>query len=200
MAAFAIFRVALCFPRGSLIVYRELYGCTDTPNTGLRWTAEQVAEEIRRLERGDKVAVGVLDPAAFAEDGGPSIMERMSRAGCGGWVPADNARCGRNGALGGWDQLRERLRGEPDGPPGISFFSNCIHTIRTLPALQHDPHRVEDVDTDGEDHLGDAVRYAVMHRAAVRSEPRPLPKSDRWSNAGKRRPGYSYDSGNQWCA
>jgi hypothetical protein len=188
------------FPRGSLIVYRELYGCVpDQPNTGVRWTAEQVGEEIKRLERGDKVAVGVLDPAAFAQDGGPSIMERMARAGCSGWIPADNARVGRNGALGGWDQLRERLRGEPDGSPGIFFFSNCIHTIRTLPALQHDPGRVEDVDTDGEDHLADAVRYGVMHRSTVRTEPRAAPPSDRWRADGRRRSsGYSYASPGQW--
>ena len=34
----------------------------------------------------------------------------------------------------------------------LYVFSTCTHLIRTLPALQHDPDRPEDVDTDGEDH------------------------------------------------
>jgi len=34
-------------------------------------------------------------------------------------------------------------------------FSTCKDFIRTVPALQHDQARPEDVDTDGEDHAGD---------------------------------------------
>ena len=30
--------------------------------------------------------------------------------------------------------------------------------------LQHDPHNIEDVDTDGEDHAADSARYAAMSR------------------------------------
>jgi hypothetical protein len=36
--------------------------------------------------------------------------------------------------------------------------------IRTLPALIHDEHDPEDVDTDGEDHAPDAWRYGLMTR------------------------------------
>ena len=86
------------------------------------------------------------------------------------WNRADNRRVGRLGALGGWDQLRARLKGE-DGRPLIYFFSTCIHTIRTLPALQHDAGRAEDVDTEGEDHAGDETRYACMARPVVRKLP-----------------------------
>jgi hypothetical protein len=65
--------------------------------------------------------------------------------------------------MGGWDQLRARLNGEDDRPM-IYFFSNCTHTIRTLPALQHDQHRPEDIDTESEDHAADETRYACMAR------------------------------------
>ena len=83
-----------------------------------------------------RIAYGVLDPAAFASDGGPSIAERMARRGV-HFRRADNARVAQRGALGGWDQLRARLIGE-GGRPGIYLFSTCADTIRTLPALQHD--------------------------------------------------------------
>jgi hypothetical protein len=63
-------------PRGALVRYREWYGCASTPNQGLKLTAEQVAEGITSRET-EKLRYGVLDPACFKEDGGPSIAERI---------------------------------------------------------------------------------------------------------------------------
>src|SRR5690349_6501068 len=48
--------------------------------------------------------------------------------------------------------MRRRLQGDGDGRPMLYVFSTCADFIRTVPALQHDPDRPEDVDTDGEDH------------------------------------------------
>jgi hypothetical protein len=108
----------------------------------------------------------VLDPSAFKEDGGPSIAERIYK-GSGNRIifrHADNARVPGRGAMGGWDQVRARFVGDGDGHPMIAFFSTCLDSIRTIPALQHDPKRPEDVQTDGEDHAGDDVRYGCMSR------------------------------------
>jgi hypothetical protein len=77
---------------------------------------------------------------------------------------ADNKRVAQLGALGGWDQMRARLKGDADGRPMIYTFSTCADSIRTIPALQHDPDKPEDLDTDGEDHAGDEWRYACMSR------------------------------------
>ena len=61
----------------------------------------------------------------------------------------------------------------------IFFFDGCVDSIRTLPALQHDPDHMEDVDTEGEDHAPDEIRYACMSRPFVRSSDRmpdiPMP-------------------------
>lgn len=57
----------------------------------------------------------------------------------------------------------------------VYIFSTCTHLIRTLPALQHDPDRPEDVDTDGEDHAPDAFRYGCMARPYVRKVPEVQP-------------------------
>jgi hypothetical protein len=48
--------------------------------------------------------------------------------------------------------------------PAIYWFSTCQHLIRTLPALQHDATKAEDVETESEDHAGDATRYLCMMR------------------------------------
>lgn len=153
-------------PRGAIIRYREWYGSNGQPNVGLKFTAEQVALGILDREQGDNIAFGVMDPAAFAADGGPSIAERMAAVTNGKiWFRrADNKRVSTLGALGGWDQMRRRLQGDGDGRPMLYTFSTCRDFIRTVPALQHDPQRPEDVDTDGEDHAGDEARYACMAR------------------------------------
>ena len=157
------------FPRGALVRYREWYGMkANQPNEGLQLTAEKVAEGI--VERDDegyefKYPHSVIDPSAFAQNGGPSIAERMFQATDKrvAWRAADNKRVAGVGAIGGWDQLRSRLVGE-DGRPMLYFFSTCVQAIRTLPMLQHDESRAEDVDTDGEDHAPDEIRYACMSR------------------------------------
>jgi hypothetical protein len=155
-------------PRGSLVRYREWYGSA-SPNVGLRLTAEQVAAGIKEREQpNEKITYGVIDPAAFAQDGGPSIGERMSVAGL-HFTKADNKRVTERGAMGGWDQMRSRLVGQ-DGRPMIYTFSTCVDSIRTIPALQHDPDKPEDLDTDGEDHAGDEWRYACMARPWIPRE------------------------------
>ena len=163
------------YPRGAIIKYREWYGMKpNTPNVGLKLTAEQVADGILEREaEGEKIDMSVIDPAAFAQDGGPSIAERIAGRGV-FFQRADNARVGPRGAMGGWDLLRARLVGEDDRPM-LFFFSTCTHTIRTLPALQHDEKRPEDVDTDGEDHAGDETRYACSARPWVRAIEKPKP-------------------------
>lgn len=176
-------------PRGALVKYREWYGMKEgQPNVGLKLTAEQVGDGIVKREtigtdeygrpKRERVDHAVIDPSAFKEDGGPSHAERMALRGA-VFARADNTRVGERGAMGGWDMLRSRLKGEVDeddvpvGPPMLFLFDTCVHTIRTLPALQHDEHRPEDLNTDGEDHAADETRYACMARPWVRALPKP---------------------------
>jgi hypothetical protein len=164
---------AVILPRGCLVRYREWYGAKD--GAGLKLPAEAIGEGIVSREKEDKVDYGVLDPSAFRQDGGPSIAERMfvKKA---MFKPADNTRIAQKGAMGGWDQLRSRLIGDNDGHPMLVVFSTCIDTIRTLPVLQHDPDRPEDLDTTAEDHAADEIRYACMSRPWTRPAPTVKPK------------------------
>ncbi len=166
------------FPRGALVNYREWYGWNGKPNEGCKMTAEEIGAGILQRDGNDKIQSGasVLDPAAFSQDGGPSIAERMYE-GAGRKIDfrrADNRRVAKIGAMGGWDQVRARLKGE-DGKPMIYFMDNCVHMIRTLPTLQHDPLRPEDCDSEGEDHAPDSGRYACMSRPWL---PKNMPKKE----------------------
>ena len=66
-------------PRGALVRYREWYGAA-APNVGLKMTAEAVGAGIVERELNDPtLRYGVLDPACFKEDGGPSLAERINK-------------------------------------------------------------------------------------------------------------------------
>lgn len=160
------------YPHGALIVYREYYGMNDEPNKGLKLPADKVAQEIKRKDQKETTegtGWGVADPAMFAVDGGISIAETMRREGV-KWRPADNKR------KSGWEQVRIRLNGDDEGLPLLFMFETCVHLIRTLPALQHDEHDPEDVDSDQEDHGPDALRYGCMARPIVREGTKPSNK------------------------
>ena len=76
-------------------------------------------------------------------------------------------------------QVHYRLSFDDNGYPMMYAFSNCKDFIRTLPALQYDDHKVEDLDTDGEDHIADEVRYFCMSRPI---KPRASKKPDDYIN------------------
>lgn len=149
-------------PRGALLRYREWYGC-DAQGHGLKLSAETLADGIIARSGGEKMIYAVADPSIFRCDGGPSLAERMARRGI-KFQPADNNR------LAGWDQLRARLRGVDDVPL-IYCTEQCIDSIRSIPALLHDPQRPEDLDSGAEDHAADEWRYACMSRPYIKSKP-----------------------------
>jgi hypothetical protein len=150
-------------PRGGLVCYREWYGSTGEPDEGLRMRTEEVAAGIRqRTAKGEKFADLVADPSIFKVDGGESVAETLARNGV-RFRRADNSR------INGWQQLRDRLIGL-DGRPMIYWFSTCVDSIRTIPSMQRDIHKAEDVDTDCEDHCGDQTRYVCMARPWVRKK------------------------------
>ena len=59
-------------------------------------------------------------------------------------------------------QVHHRLAFDERGVPMLYVFSTCRNFIRTVPALVYDQKDVEDIDTDGEDHIYDELRYVAM--------------------------------------
>ena len=132
-------------PRGALVRYREWYGAS-SPNVGLKMTAEEVARGILDRSGDEALPTRCLTRACSRQSGGPSLAERMRRVGLEGTRRGDNRRVGQAGAMGGWDQMRARIKG--DGvTPMLFVFHTCRDFIRTVPALQHDHDRPEDLDT-----------------------------------------------------
>lgn len=147
---------------GRLYRIREYYGCTDTPNTGLRIDPVEQARRIREIEDTDpmlkgKVITAVADPAIFDESRGESIAAMMERSpNFLHWFPGDNTR------LAGKMQFHYRLAFDKDGRPMFQVFKTCKHFLRTIPNLVYDTANVEDVNSDQEDHIYDECRYVLM--------------------------------------
>jgi hypothetical protein len=142
-------------PSEQIIVYRELY-CSKV-------TAADLAVLILEAEQGEKIRYGVLDSSLWHNRGdtGPSLAEQMIIRGC-KWRPSDRSRGSR---VSGKNELHRRLQIEEfTGEPGIIFFNTCRNTISQLPSLPLDKNNPEDVDTNAEDHLYDALRYGIMTR------------------------------------
>ena len=160
------------------VAYRilELYGCTKTPNEGVKWTPPQVFSKIAEIERdhrwlAGKKIIGIADPAIWDAETGKSIAEVAADHGV-YFTPGDNKR------IPGWMQVHYRFAFDDNGFPMMYVFSNCRAFIRTIPLLQYDEHKPEDLDTDGEDHVADEVRYFCMSRPI---KPRVAAKPDTYS-------------------
>ena len=73
--------------------------------------------------------------------------------------------------------VREFLKArEIDGKnvPSLKIFKNCKELIRTLPEQVYDDRRVDDINTDAEDHAPDALRYGLMAMRNRKVQQKPL--------------------------
>jgi phage terminase large subunit len=153
------------------IVYREAYerGLTDP----------EQAEMVRDLTGEDEHIESTLaDPSMWTL----RTMERQTVTSADVYakhgVPlrrADNDR------MTGMRRVREALKVRGDDSTNLRIFENCQNLIRTLPALPYDKVRVEDVDTNAEDHAYDALRYGLSWR--VRERRQSKAPADYWAPA-----------------
>lgn len=158
------------------VLYRilELYGCTGTPDEGVKWTPEEQFRRIAQLERehpwlkGRKISDGVADPAIWDSSRGESIADTAARFGI-YFSPGDNHR------IPGWMQVHYRLQFDENGYPRMYVFEGCKAFLRTMPLMMYDPARPEDLDTTLEDHCPDEVRYLCMSQpvAPLRRQDKP---------------------------
>ena len=160
-------------PSEQLIVYREMYVT--------KVTATDLADMILEAEAGDgTIRYGVLDSSLWHKRGdtGPSLAEQMIMKGC-RWRPSDRSKGSR---VSGKNEIHRRLQVEEfTEEPQLVFFSTCTNCIAQIPSLPLDKRNPEDVDTNSEDHLYDALRYGIMTR----------PRSSLWDfNPATQRSGF----------
>lgn len=147
------------------VIYRilDVYGCTQTPDEGVRWTPDEQFRYFAELERqhpllkGRRITDGVADPAIWDCSRGESIADTAMKYGI-YFTPGDHER------VAGWMQVHYRLQFDENGYPRMYFFDTCKDSIRTIPLMTYSETKPEDLDTRAEDHLPDEVRYMCMSR------------------------------------
>lgn len=138
-------------------VFLEVYGTDKSP---AEWW-EVIKEKLQFYHISSEEITWVqADPAMFTkgQDNSISIADQFKKA-------SDSfgrkLKPGSNDRLGGWANYHTWLRIAPDGLPYYQVSEACPNLIRTLPELVHDETKVEDVDTQGEDHAPDDQRYML---------------------------------------
>lgn len=136
---------------------------------GTEKTPEVWAKEIMEKVNLDQFAWIKADPAMFhrSPDGSLAIADRFKNVwGKNGYKlqPANNDR------IGGWAIMHNWLSLAPDGLPYWLITEDCHNLITTLPELVHDENKVEDLDTNTEDHWADALRYCLVHVKYIKAK------------------------------
>ncbi len=157
--------------RGDLFVIAEWYGWNGNRNEGVRMLAKDVGAGTKDRERDweidHRVKPGPADASIFDTENGNNIAKDMEKAGC-KWNPADKSAGSRKQ---GWEMTRKMFKGALPPPgggkrelPGLFVFDTCLQTIETLPSLPRDDKDLDDVNTEAEDHIADALRYRVRKK------------------------------------
>ena len=176
---------------GTLYRILEIYGCTETPNEGVKWTPDEQFKRISEFERehpwlkGRKIIDSVADPSIWDTSRGESIAETAAKYGI-YFTPGDNQR------IPGWMQVHYRFQFDENGYPRMYIFDNCKAFIRTFPLMMYSETKPEDLDTALEDHCPDETRYMCMSRPIkpIIPEKKDLPLTDplnMFTNKNKRR-------------
>ena len=175
------------FEPGAIIRYREWYGAKvgqrGPINQGLRIKPENVARRMKSLETGELIKYRIADPSIWRSDGGPSVAERFIKEGI-VWHRGVNDR--QLGCTTMYDRMKSGQ---------LYVFDICTDFVRTVPALETDPKKTEEYLKQGEDHVGDEVRYACASRPTIEKKPEydlalRLPTMDDINSWSKPAPSY----------
>ena len=145
---------------GNVWVYREHYA------SGM--DSDQHADRICELSGDEEYPYTVIDSSAFDKAGySETMVEIYERHGVRGFIRSTKSR------LTGWDIVHQYLRWDENTKPRLRVFSTCVNMIRTIPSLVHDTNNIQDLDTRGEDHASDDLRYFLQTLRDFKP-PRPM--------------------------
>jgi len=157
-------------PDGTAFLYRELY-ITELTFSDL---AKRI---ISMMPDSEEIRYWVADPSIWAKKGDSELSgaEKMESTYKDLKKRSLLLLKGNNDRTNGWGVVREYLKPfEKEGKvtAKLQVFTTCTKFIDTFPTLIFDKVKVEDLDSNGEDHAADSVRYGLM------SDPKPAITAD----------------------
>ena len=161
--------------QGRAVVYKELYEGRDN-GKGANKQGHIISEAARRMlevNGDDDIYTWLAPPDLWnrRQDTGKSAAEIFFENGV-ALTKTGNDR------VAGWLAVREFLALRPDEQggtsPGLRIFDTCINLIRTLPAVQHDEKKPEDVANEPHEltHAPDALRGFCTYWSTAAQAPK----------------------------
>lgn len=170
-------------PEGKAYVYRELKVTETTDKEFVKQILNLSKLKVGENLKNENISYTMVDPALFSisqYERGESIAYRMIRNGL-PIVKADNNR------IAGWTVIREYLEHNENQKPKLQVFNTVSYLIETLPGLIHDDRDPEDLNTKGEDHAADALRYGLMSKPIIPNKPKSFAPQDSFKAHFKRK-------------
>ena len=149
-------------PNKRLYVFREAYWQRKHGYDAAMQLMRMSEEPVAYIKAGTDLWSKRNNVTGIKEDHPVSLYEEFIRAG----IPRELMQPAITDRKNGWGMLRRYLAPAPDELPWLQVSSNCTELIRTLPDMVHAEHDPDDMESDPpiEDHLADALRYAIMSR------------------------------------
>jgi hypothetical protein len=147
-------------------VYRELYGT--------KMFDDVMAQRVAKMSEGEKIEWFAADPSMFSRGHGMGESHADAFAREKLYLGPSN-----NDRVAGWALLHQEL-----GSENLVVTANCVNLIRTLPQQQHSKNNTEDLDSKGEDHACDSLRYLLVTLKGFKSprvaEAQETPPEPEW--------------------
>ncbi len=145
-----------------IVTYREMYG--------IYRTDREMAENIVWLTGDEDVRYIMADPAMWRADGNDDAMSHADMID--NYFSSTRIKMMKadNNRVAGWARVKDLMATDPktitlDVPNGIPYWrctADCRNLIRTIPQQVYDEDRQDDLDTDGDDHAVDSLRYGLQ--------------------------------------
>ena len=149
-------------PKGSIFVIDEIYGA-DKYGQGVKESPSATAVKVRAKDVDiGYVKPGPADNSIFNRDRGPSIADEFADEGV-QWTESNKKPGSRVLGLSLLNQKVAEANKSTAEKPVFKVFRHCVNTCEQLPHLQLDKKKIDDVDTEGEDHIYDVIRYLILH-------------------------------------
>jgi hypothetical protein len=139
-----------------IFTFAELYGVGKSPHD---WVKEILLMRKKyQITENKKILV---DPSMFdpLTDGSMGIKDQMNQAFDEFADQRELFEKGTKNRIARWAVMDNWMRKAIDGLPYWMITSDCPNLIRTIPLMQPDENKMEDLNTDLEDHAVDGVSY-----------------------------------------
>ena len=158
-------------PKNTVFVYRELYGTERHPTEWGQDILSMTGDEEIFMSLGDP-SMWACNPMSWNASHSPMYTDKSIATALGEFVP--NLVPANNSRVIGWRNMAQLMHFKKGVLPRFFIIDGtCPNLVRTLPEMIRCDKNPEDIDTTLEDHICDALRYALTH---VQAPLKPAPK------------------------